>query len=283
MLTTLKKALDANANTGKHVIFRKSISQVTVAGNWFDLNMSSGNPRAFFYASTPLTLYPLSSSDGGIASGGNVSPLQKVLKRSLFLSITNSGMPMPLILCDYVGYYPFCDMGETDEQIMDNTLSITRYTSGDGLKIMPVLVAAGSGGQTFRVRYTNQAGVSDRFTTTTIMNTSVAIGNIVSSQVTNVSAAGPFLTLQEGDTGVRSIEGVQMISGPDVGLFTLVLVKPLAQSQIAEQTAPVEIDYLRDTGTVVEIKDNAYLNFICLPAGSLSSAIFMGELDFIWG
>lgn len=283
MLDTYRKVLDAERDFSRIIIARKVPSQVTVAGNWFDLNMSPGNPKPFYYASPPLEAAQLNVSEGGIQHGQNVSPKQKQLKRTMTFSSSATGLPMPLILCDYLLYYPFIDMGETEPQPMVNDVSLSRYTSGDGVQIMPVLVAAGVGGQTFRVTYTNQAGVAGRQTVTTIMNTSTAIGNIISSQLANAAASGPFLPLQAGDTGVRSIESVQMISGADVGLFTLVLVKPIASTQILEQTAPVEIDYLRTTGKCLPIEDGAYLNYICKPNGSLSGIVLISELEFLWG
>ena len=163
-----------------------------------------------------------------------------------------------------------------------NSAVLSRYTDGAGVEIMAVLAAAGAGDQTFRVRYTNQDGVADRFTSTVIMNTATAVGSIISGQNAKASAAGPFLPLQGTDTGVRSIEGVQMISGADVGLFHLVLVKPLASIQVIEQTAPVEVDYLTMQASAPVIKDGAYLNFICLPNGSLSGVNIHGELTTLW-
>lgn len=263
--------------------FRKAITQVTTAGIWFDMTSSGGNPKPFYYASPPLEAISMSqSSAAGMLNGGNVSPKQKILRRLLMMTSSATGLPMPIRLCDYLLYYPFCDMGETEEQSTVNLESLPRYTDGDGVKIMAVLAAAGAGGQTFRVRYTNQDGVADRFTSTVIMNTATAVGSIISGQNANASAAGPFMPLQDGDTGVRSIEGVQMISGADVGLFHLVLVKPIASTQLREQTAPVEVDYLTMTGTTPVIQDGAYLNFICLPNGSLSGVNFHGELVTVW-
>lgn len=58
--------------------------------------------------------------------------------------------------------------------------------------------------------------------------------------------------------------------GADVGLFTLILVKPIAQTQIKEQTAPVEKDYLLESSDVPIIKDDAYLSWLTCPQGSLS-------------
>jgi hypothetical protein len=271
------------AGTESYTQFRKAVTQVTTAGIWFDMTSSGGNPKPFYYASPPLEATSMSqSSASGMLNGGNVSPKQKILRRLLMMTSSATGLPMPIRLCDYLLYYPFCDMGETEEQATVNLEALPRYTDGEGVKIMAVLAAAGAGGQTFRVRYTNQDGVTDRLTSTVIMNTATAVGSIISGQNANNAAAGPFLPLQNGDTGVRSIEGVQMISGADVGLFHLVLVKPIASTQLREQTAPVEVDYLTMTGTTPVIQDGAYLNFICLPNGSLSGVNFHGELITAW-
>jgi hypothetical protein len=271
------------AGSEKYTQFRKAPSQVTTAGIWFDMTSSGGNPKPFYYASPPLEATAMSQvSASGMLHGGDVSPKQKIIRRLLVMSSSATGLPMPMRLCDYLLYYPFCDMGETEEQTTVNVETLPRYSDGDGVKIMAVLAAAGAGGQTFRVRYTNQDGVTDRFTSTVIMNTATATGSIISGQNANASAAGPFLPLQNGDTGVRSIEGVQMISGADVGLFHLVLVKPLASIQIREQTAPVEVDYLTMQASAPVVQDGAYLNFICLPNGSLSGVNIHGELTTIW-
>lgn len=268
----------------KYTQFRKAPSQVTTAGIWFDLTSSGGNPKPFYYASPPLEAAVISQSGmSGMLHGGDVSPSLKVIRKMLVMSSSATGLPMPMTLCDYLLYYPFVDMGETDEQTTVNSASLTRYTDGAGVRIMAVLAAAGAGGQTFRVRYTNQAGVANRLTSTVIMNTAAATGSLINTQNANASAAGPFLPLQSGDTGVRSIEGVQMISGADVGLFHLVLVKPLLTTCLVEQTAAAEIDTTIDAGGQLPIvKDGAYLNFICLPNGSLSGVNIHGELTTIW-
>lgn len=283
MISNLRQALDADDNFKKSVIVRKIPSQVTVAGIWFDLNLSPGNPKPFYYASPPLEAAQLKVTDGGFQHGGNVAPKAKHLRKSLMMSASATGLPMPMILCDYLMYYPFIDMGETEEQLLTNNVPLPRYADGKDVHVMAILVAAGAGGQTFRIRYTNQDGVPNRLSPIASMNTSTAIGNIITSQTANALASGAFIPLQSGDSGVRSIEGVQMISGPDVGLFTLVMVKPLAQMQIVEQTAPCEIDYLREFADMPQIFDEAYLNYICLPNGSLSGVALIGEHDFTWG
>jgi hypothetical protein len=94
-------------------------------------------------------------------------------------------------------------------------------------------------------------------------------------------SGNPFIGLQSGDTGVRSIESVTML-WVDVWLFSLILVKPLAQTQIREQTAPVEKDYLLETSDIPEIKDDAYLNFLSCPWWNLNGITLFWDLQIIY-
>ena len=85
-----------------------------------------------------------------------------------------------------------------------------------------------------------------------------------------------------GDTGVRSIESVTM-NGADVGLFTLVLVKPLAQLQWRGTDAPVEVDYFLDFAQAPRIVDDAYLSFLVCPGNSISSGVaIQGDITTVW-
>lgn len=262
--------------------FRKSPTQATTAGLWFDLSMSPGNPVPQYYAASPLISVQMKqSTDGGLFHGANTNS-SKWLKSTLLMSNSATGLPMPFILCDYLLYYPFIDEGTTDPQPLTNSVSLPRWTDGKGVKIMAISVAGRTGGQTFNISYTNQDGVSGRTTQTVIQNSATAIGTIVTSATATNGAAGPFIPLQRGDTGVRSIESVQMISGPDVGLFTLVLVKPLITSQILEQTAPTEESLLIEKASLPEIKDDAYLNWLCMPNGSLSGVSLFGMIETIF-
>ena len=120
-------------------------------------------------------------------------------------------------------------------------IALPRYPTGAGVQMMAVSVAGRTGGQSFNVTYTNQDGVAGRVTPNVIQNLVSVNGSIVTSDRANANARGPFIPLQAGDTGVRSVEEVTML-GADVGLFALVLVKPLADLQIRGVDAPVEVD-----------------------------------------
>lgn len=266
----------------KYSTWRKTPSQITTNAVWFDLSMSAGNPVPQYYASSPLVSIAFKQSvDGGIPHGGNVSPKTKHLRKTTIISTVATALPMPMILCDYLMFYPFIDEGSTDEQFLTNSIVLPRYSDGAGVQIMAVSVASRTGGQSFFVNYTNQDGVAGRITPVVIQNTATANGHIVTSQSANALQAGPFLPLQGTDTGVRSIESVTML-GTDVGLFTLVLIKPLATSQILEITAPVEIDHFIQQAIIPQIQDDAYLNWLCLPQASLSGTALHGDIEVVW-
>lgn len=269
--------------TLRSYFFRKRPTQVTVAGSWFDLSMSPGFPVPQYYAAAPLAATPLTQTgDKGMYHGGNTAPAKKYLRRSMAMTQTAGAVPLPMILCDYLMFYPFIDESVLDEQVMDNALSLPRYTDGKGVQMMAVVVAAQVGGDTFSVRYTNQDGVANRVTPLITENAVSINGSILTSSPATAGSAGPFLPLQAGDTGVRSVQGVTCTTG-DVGLFTICLIKPLAQMSIRGIDAPVEIDYLRNAGlTMPAIEDEAYLNIICCPNGSITGATIMGQLEFTW-
>ena len=284
-LSNAKDIVDAHLNgfQFQNTWRKQSISGTPSSlGTWCDFSMVSGYPSPQYYAATPLTSVILKqSTDGGILHGQPVSPKKKYLRRVLFM---NAGTAQAqFLMCDYLMFYSFLDESTTDIQTLINSQPLERYADGDGVKIMAVTVGARTGGQTFRLTYTNSSGVSGRTTPlcryTTTGNAYSSIAN--SGAGANVSA--PFIALQDGDTGVRSVETFEMVSGTDVGLTALVLVKPIALFQIVEQTAPSEVDYLKDFGAMPEIKDDAYLGTIVQSATNMGSQTVHGLNTFIWG
>lgn len=278
MYNSIKDIVDSEIS-GKYRVFswRKSPTQANTTGYWFDISMSPGNPVPIYYASTPLEAVQLKqSTHGGLYHGSGDGILKK------FSTMINgaSGLPMPMIICDYLMYYPFIDDGILDDQILINNVSLPRYSDGKGVQVMAVSVAARTGGSQFYFTYTNQDGVSNRISKTVTQNSITAIGTIVNSAtITNTS--GPFIGLQDGDTGVRSIESVTMLTG-DVGLFTLVLVKPLLTTQLLETTSPTEEEPFIEKSSLPKIYDDAFLSFICLPSNAINVSKFLGTIETIF-
>lgn len=139
------------------------------------------------------------------------------------------------------------------------TAALSRYTSGDGvMAALEIYTAVGATAQTATCSYTNQAGTAGR------TSKPVAFG------ATGNNAAGRFilLPLQDGDTGVRSVESV-LLSGSTVtaGNFGVTLFKPIRQfSNAAGQNQGIQTPYydaiLGGGGNLPEIIDTACLGLI---------------------
>jgi hypothetical protein len=284
-----KAMVDAdNAGQSFFSAWRKTPTQSTNAGIWFDLSMSPGNPVPNYYAASPNIAVRLAqSTDGGIPHGANVGSAKKYLKSFTVMTPNASAAPMSYILCDYLLFYPFVDMSITDPQTLDNTVTLSRYTSGRGVKIMAVEVAGqtGVGNPQFFVTYTNSDGVSGRTTPVVSCNTQVVNGTIINSQPTQVNgrreATGPFLPLQPGDTGVQKIDSVTFVQG-DIGLISFVLVYPIENIAQRSIDAPMERVPVVDFMDLPMIQDDAYLNLICCPNASLSGVPLMGTIETFW-
>ncbi len=284
MLKTISEVVDCELQgRSRNYTWRKTPSQATTSGIWFDLSMSPGMPvPKYWFDATPLTARQITqSSDGGLYHGPNVSPSTKYLRGLTTMASAVTALPMNAVLCDYLLYYPTIDDGTTDEQLMDNTSGLSRYTDGKGVQMIAVTTGARTGGQTFTVKYTNSDGVSGRVSQVLTQNTATTLGSITTSNTTTANGSGPFIPLQDGDSGVRYVESVTM-NNVDTGIFSIILVKPLVQHCFRETTVPYEKDFLIPTSDLIEIKDNAFLNFLCLPLGTLAATVLRGDLKVIW-
>lgn len=263
--------------------WRKQPTQTTAANIWFDLSMSPGNPVPNYWIGPSNVFTPLrQSTDGGIPHGGNVAPAQKFLCVFEAQTATATAVPLPLWLCDYLGFYPFVDESVIDEQFLVNSTPLPRYADGAGVMILPVVVAGQIGGGTFFVRYTNSQGVSGQQTPQHIMSTQIVNGTIITSGGAVANSRAPFMALAPGDSGVRQIDSIVFEGVGDIGLIALALVKPLARHAIRGINAPAEQCYLMDGANIPEIEDDAYLNLVALPAGTLAAAPIHGYIKTIW-
>lgn len=175
-------------------------------------------------------------------------------------------------------------MSVTDPQIMINTASLPRHTDGKKVQIMAIEVAgqSGIGNPQFYVDYTNSNGVAGRRTRTVACNIQVVNGTIITTSPAIAQSAGPFLPLQQGDKGVRQIDSVTFLS-PDYGLIALVLVYPIENIAICTIDAPAERVPITDFPDLPIIEDDAYLNLMCCPQGTLANAPIHGYIQTIWG
>lgn len=256
------------------VSFRKIPSQASAAGTWCDLSMASGNPSPNFYSGNELTATVFDSTKG-IYKGSSEYLFEIMAQTS-----GANGAPSTLMLCDYLLYYPQVDMDNVDVQSTDNTTTLPRYTSGEGVQMFVVAQYPFIGGVDFRITYTNSDGVSGRSTGLVRCNNVANIASFIHSG-SFANSFGAFLPLQSGDKGVRSVEDIQFLS-PNGGLGAIVLVKPIYTAIIRELQSPTESNCFKDSALLPKIEQGAYLNFICLPNASISGVPITGIIKTIW-
>ena len=272
--------------------FRKAVSSAaTTTSAWIDYSYFPGSPVANFYASSPLEAAELETSRGIYVP--TVAPKTQWLRNLKLMSAASSGTSVlngrqQIVLADILLYYPFIDTDAVGEQQdMVNTATIPRYTSG---RVIAVGQSASSTNGTFTFSYTNQDGVAGRTSQPHFTFVVAGGGQVVASSVGNVASFHPYLALQAGDSGVKSIESVTFTAGGG-GLMALVIVQPLLECFLTQQATRGTTDSFGacdEFASVIhhrprEIKDGAVVNlFAAGHAGSLASSILAGVLETTW-
>lgn len=281
-------------------MFRKFVPSgaITIAGQWFDYSTASSYPPANYYASSPLVAARI-DLDRGIYVPTDLSPERQFIRKLTVMSAaagvtTTTSQNQVLILLDYLLYYPFIDLDAVaEEQSMTNVTTIPRYTDGAGVQMMMVSQSATAGSGSFTVKYTNQAGVADRVTPVTYCVAAQPSGALVNATQA-ATGTHPFIPLQEGDTGVRSVQSVTM-AGANGGLGAIVLAKPLMFHYVREEcrrptSSPAEdfgdaseIERIRMQSGTPRIMDGAVLGFIGrTSAGTIASSVLVGMIETTW-
>lgn len=259
--------------------FRKVPALASTLGIWSDLSSSPGNPKPNYFVGAELSATAL---DGtlGMFHGGDVSPATKHLHKVIIGSTSASVAPAKFMLCDYLLFYPLVDMDSTDEQVLTNAITLPRYADGLGVQAMLVATNPYIGGASFNIKYTNSDGTAGQVSNPMLSNTATYIGTLVQSGII-AGTTGPFIRLQQGDRGIRSVESITFYA-PNGGLAALVLVKPLAVLSIQEATAYAEWDFVTMKMSLPRVRDGAYLNLLCCPNGSFSAVPINGTMSVIW-
>jgi hypothetical protein len=274
-LNRVKDIVDAVANGRiNNVSFRKVPSQVSTAGVWCDLSMASGNPSPNFYSGNELTATHFDGNKGIYKGSGEY--LFEIMAQTSGANAT----PSTLTLCDYLMFYPQIDMDSVDTQVMDNTITLPRYTSGEGVMMFVVAQYPYIGGVDFTVTYTNSDGLSGRTTGIVRCNNATNIASFIHSG-SFANSFGAFLPLQSGDKGVQSVQDIRFL-GSNGGLGALVLVKPLYNTMLRELQSPVEANCFKNSALLPKLEQGAYLNFLCLPNASIAGVPISGILKTIW-
>lgn len=292
----LRAWADADEAGQYHVTgFRKAISTTaTTTSAWLDYSYFPGAPAANFYASSPLEAAVVDAARG--IPVPEVSPATQWLRNLKLMSAASSVTSttngrQQIILADLLLYYPFIDSDAVGEQQdMVNAVSIPRYDWG---RVIAVGQSAASTTGQFTFSYTNQDGVAGRTSQNHFTFAIAGGGQVVASSAASATSYQPYLHLQAGDYGVKSIESVTFTAGGG-GLMALVIVQPLLSAYITQESRRTSSGNLESYGACNEfaaminqvptqIKDGAVLDlFAAGHAGSLASSILAGVLETTW-
>lgn len=294
---TVKAWADSEADGRSWLSFFRKVppSTATIAGQWFDYSTASGVPVPNYYASAPLVAATLEGREGIYIPEQDTA---RYLKRTIVMSAAASATStanknQPLMLLDYLLYYPFIDLDAAgEEQVMDNTVTLPRYADGIGVRAMIVAQAPTVGGGSLTLKYIDDQDVER--TTSTIFCAAAQPSGALVAAVQAAAGVTPFVPVAAGVRGIKSIVSAT-VAVANGGLAAVVLVKPHEMSYALDECrrptssptesygAAAEIERVRMRAGAPEIKAGAFLGWIGLGvAGSLASAPLVGMIESFW-
>ena len=228
------------------------------------------------------------ATPNGLYTGGNVSPsIKNVLNVAAYSGAATSA-PAVLMLVDQVAMFTVSSVTTTGAQNFTGTQTLPRYTTGAGLQafIVPSVVM-GVGTPTIQLGYTNAAGTASRLTPASpslpIATTTSAVGQVIYSG-TGAGKYGPFMPLQAGDTGIRSIQSINLSATMTSGSLVVILCKPLFTLPLTTVGVASERDLVNQLPSMPQIVDGANLQWLMYAgAATPTNTAYYGSLDVAWG
>lgn len=259
------------------------------AGMWYSLFRGGGNPPADAILGTGTNLAFQALTDAttnatGIQHGGAVGGF-KVLLNAAAQTAAATTAPCVLMLVDLLGFYPVTSVTTTGAQTLNNTVTLPRYTDGAGVQafITPSTVM-GAATPSISIGYTNSASTAGRATPATlpIGNTAAPVTQIVYSG-TGAGKFGPFIPLQAGDAGIKSVQSISLSASYVSGVLNLVLCRPLLTLPITTLGVTAERDLINQLNSGPRVYDGACLAWLMLAgAATPVAAPLSGHLEFGW-
>lgn len=264
-----------------------------VAGQWYSLLTGGGNPagNSLMGGGTNLAFQALTDSLAGSGSiqhggtaGGRDQGYKQLVGASAFTAASTTA-PCVLTLVDVLGFYPVTTVTATTEQAFDNTVTLPRYATGQGVQayITPSTVM-GAATPDITLKYTNSDGVAGKTTPATLPsgNTAAPVGSIVYSG-TGAGKFGPFVPLAAGDKGIRSIQSITLSASYVSGVLNVVLARPIATIPIGTSGIVSTVNFVNEVLNMPKVYDGACLSFLMYAGANtpVNSALF-GHLDFAW-
>jgi len=270
------------AGQSNTVAFQKTSNNAaaSAAGRWHDALQWNGIPGAMTLTGTAGTAVQLTSSTAGAwPIGDNVAPLIRHLVAMSATSPTATLVPAQVWLCDFLLLYPSLVVTGT-ATTLTNGVGLPRYTNGEGVRaLVTVTTALGAASPALTFTYTNQAGTSGR-----VAAAHTSPGNSAPLSSCFLTDGSPFVRLQTGDTGVRSVQSYTLASGT-TGNVGLMLVKPLGMPlPLAAINSPHVTDMVTQMPVMPPIQDGACLGLLVQCGGAMiASTQINGTTVFAYG
>jgi hypothetical protein len=261
------------------------------AGRWYDLSTLNGNPVANAFTGTALNAQTPSASSGfGMYHGGNVSTDTKHLINVAAMATAATGVPGVLMFVDLCLYYPGINMNVATQQTLTNTNTLTRYTSGAGLRSW-LTVTTTTGATAHNIDNTAGTGTEyvDQDGNTaqhpgTISCTASAITPHITHSGTAANNYGPFLPLASGDNGVRRYSSFKLTSASGAGTAALCIGRPLATIPLLTASVLTERDLMNQLPSLPQVQDGACIvPLFYAGAATAASTNFFGTVETAWG
>jgi hypothetical protein len=163
-----------------------------------------------------------------------------------------------------------------------------RYTDGAGVQAFYVnsnATALGAATPNLALGYTNSGDTASRATPTVLpIGKTAASNGLILHSGTGSGKYGPFMPLQAGDRGIRSIETIQNSTSYVSGEYAVVLAKPLLTLPMTTLGVAAERDLMNQIPSLPRVYDGACLNWLLYSgAATPASSPFYGHIDFGWG
>lgn len=207
-------AFRTGLTSGREIISANVNSVTVVAGRPFDLWV----PSAPAGVAPSAAVVPTNNTIGALGQRDAGASLQNSIL-GYRLSALNPGVYLVCDRLSHQGGLSGTVFGAPGQTTNLPTAALTRYTGGEGVMLgLTIYSAVGGTATTVTASYTNQAGAGSRTTVATQFG-----GAGFNNQHRMI-----MLPLQDGDTGVRSVQSVTLAaSTTTAGNFGVTLFRPL--------------------------------------------------------
>lgn len=270
---TVKESSQIDATQAEdlqQIWWSKTHTNTSTANEPVSLWKATGNPAAGTDPTQGLggAVTTDKSTQGALFFHRAEGSLQRILQQ---LDCDPPNVTGTLLVCDRLAHAQITNNQATGNfsPILDAT---SRLSSGEGALLFMTVGATLAGAVDRTFTYTNQDGTGSRTTPTLSTVSGAEIGR-------SALADTLWVPMQAGDTGIRSIESTDLVSGSAGGSLDLALVRPLAKLSI-EPRAVTSVNLTRGILINPKIDNNSCLFLVWIGDSIGTSDIFQGVMTF---